>query len=149
MIIDFHIHIWEKGTPFHQGSPDDYVRKMDQLGVDKMCILGVDHGKHDVSYKKRESQARLMAFEIGLGHKTNFSNTYLYDFVKGHPDRLVGFGSLHPDAYGYNLIDEYERCVNDYGFLAFKLYPLTGFYPDDERMFPVYERGEKEGAVFL
>jgi len=26
MIIDFHIHIWEEGTPFYQGTPDDYVR---------------------------------------------------------------------------------------------------------------------------
>ncbi|HEY86441.1 MAG TPA: hypothetical protein G4O06_00160, partial [Dehalococcoidia bacterium] len=47
MIIDFHIHIWAKGTPFYQGTPEDYVKKMDQLGIDKMVILGVDHGKHD------------------------------------------------------------------------------------------------------
>lgn len=148
MIIDFHVHIWEKGTPFYQGSPDDYVKKMDQLGIDKMCILGIDHGRHDLGFKKRDSQARLLAFELQLGHKTNISNQRLYEFVKVHPDRLLGFGSLHPDG-DYNLTEEFERCVQDYGFKGFKLYPLSGFYPDDERMFPVYERGEKLGSVFL
>ena len=148
MIIDFHIHIWEKGTPFHQGSPDDYLRKMDQLGIDKMCILGVDHGTHDTGYNRRDSQVRLGAFERKLGHKTNMPNELLYEFVKHHPDRLLGFGSLHPDS-DYNLDEEFEECVNDYGFKGFKLYPLTGFYPDDERLYPVYEKAEKYASVIL
>lgn len=148
MIIDFHVHIWAKGTPFYQGTPEDYVKKMDQLGIDKMVILGVDHGKHDTGYNRRPSQARLGAFERSFGHKTNLTNKDIYDFVKGHPDRLLGFGALHPDG-DYNLEEEFDRCVNDYGFKGFKLYPLTGFYPDDERMFPVYEKGEELGSVFL
>ena len=148
MIIDFHVHIWAEGTPFYQGSPDDYVKKMDQLGIDKMVILGVDHGKHDTGYNRRASQARLIAFERKIGHKTTLTNKHLYDFVKVHPDRLVGFGSIHPDG-NYNLEEEFDRCVNDYGFKGFKLYPLTGFYPDDERLYPVYEKGEKCGSVFL
>jgi predicted TIM-barrel fold metal-dependent hydrolase len=148
VIIDFHVHIWEEGTPFHQGSPDDYVKKMDLLGIDKMCILGVDQGKHDEKYNKRPSQVRLAAFEKKFGHKTTMPNKFVYDFVKVHPDRLVGFGSLHPDS-DYNLVDEFERCVNDYGFKGIKLYPLSGLYPDDERMFPVYEKAEQYGSVVL
>jgi len=148
MIIDFHVHIWHEGTPFYQGTPDDYVKKMDQLGIDKMCILGVDQGTHYEGYNRRDSQVRLAAFERKFGHKTNLSNKYLYDFVKVHPDRLVGFGSVHPDG-DYNLEEEFEKCINDYGFKGFKLYPLSGFYPDDERLYPVYEKGEKSGSVFL
>ena len=148
MIIDFHVHIWEEGTPFYQGTPDEYIKKMDELGIDKMCILGVDHGKHDLEYNKRDSQVRTGEFERKLGHKTNMTNSYLYEFVKDHPDRLLGFGSLHPEG-DYNLEEEFERCVNDYGFKGFKLYPLTGFYPDDERMYPVYEKAEKCGSVML
>ena len=148
MIIDFHVHIWEEGALFYQGSPDDYVKKMDQLGIDKMCILGVDLGMHYARYNRRDSQRRLTAFESSFGHKTTLSNKHLYDFVKVHPDRLVGFGSIHPDG-NYNLEEEFEKCVNDYGFKGLKLYPLSGFYPDDERLFPVYEKGEKLGSVFL
>jgi len=148
MIIDFHVHIWEEGTPFHKGSPDDYVRKMDQLGIDKMCILGVDLGQHHAAYNRRASQVRLAAFEKKFGHKTTISNKYLYDFVKVHPDRLVGLGSVHPDG-DYNIEEEFEKCINDYSFKGLKLYPLSGFYPDDERMFPVYEKAEKYGSVVL
>jgi predicted TIM-barrel fold metal-dependent hydrolase len=148
MIIDFHVHIWEEGKPFYQGTPDDYVRKMDQLGIDKMCILGVDLGKHYTGYNRRDSQVRLAAFEKKFGHKTSLSNKYLYEFVKVHPDRLVGFGSVHPDG-DYSLEEEFEKCINDYGFKGLKLYPLSGFYPDDERMYPVYEKAEKYGSVVL
>lgn len=148
MIIDFHVHIWQEGTPFHQGPPDDYIKKMDELGIDKMCILGVDHGKHDTGYNRRDSQIRAGAFERRLGHKTNMSNRYLYDFVKDHPDRLIGFGSLHPDG-DYNLEEEFEKCINDYGFKGLKLYPLTGFYPDDERMYPIYDKAERYASVIL
>jgi predicted TIM-barrel fold metal-dependent hydrolase len=148
MIIDFHVHIWEEGTPFYQGTPDDYVRKMDQLGIDKMCILGVDLGKHYAGYNRRDSQARLAAFEKKFGHKTSLSNKYLYEFVKVHPDRLVGLGSVHPDG-DYDLKEEFNKCINDYGFKGLKLYPLSGFYPDDERMYPVYEKAEKYGCVVL
>jgi predicted TIM-barrel fold metal-dependent hydrolase len=148
MIIDFHVHIWEEGTPYYQGTPDDYVRKMDQLGIDKMCILGVDLGKHYAGYNRRDSQVRLAAFEKKFGHKTSLSNKYLYEFVKVHPDRLVGLGSLHPDG-NYDLEEEFNKCINDYGFKGLKLYPLSGFYPDDERMYPVYENAEKHSCVVL
>jgi predicted TIM-barrel fold metal-dependent hydrolase len=148
MIIDFHVHIWKEGTTLYQGSPDDYVRKMDELGIDKMCILGMDHGKHYEEYCRRESQVELAAFESKFGSKAKISNKYLHDFVKVHPDRLVGLGSLHPDG-DYNLEEEFEKCINDYGFKGLKLYPHSGFYPDDERMYPVYEKGEKYGSVFL
>jgi predicted TIM-barrel fold metal-dependent hydrolase len=148
MIIDFHFHIWEEGDPFYQGSPDDYVRKMDQLGIDKVCILGMDLGKHYSNYNERDSQVRFAAFEGKIGRKTGLTNRHVYDFVKVHPDRLVGLGSIHPDG-DYDLDEEYEKCINDYGFKGFKLYPHSGFYPDDERLYPVYEQGEKDGLVFL
>jgi predicted TIM-barrel fold metal-dependent hydrolase len=148
MIIDFHVHIREEGTPLYQGSPDDYVRKMDQLGIDKMCILGVDLGKYGAGSNRRDCQMRLAAYEKKIGFKTTLSNRHIYEFVNVHPDRLVGFGSLHPDSE-YNLEEEFEKCVNDYGFKGIKLYPLTGFYPDDERMYPVYDKAEKYGSVIL
>jgi len=34
MIIDFHVHFWEEGSPYYQ-SPDDYVKQMDQLGIEE------------------------------------------------------------------------------------------------------------------
>jgi predicted TIM-barrel fold metal-dependent hydrolase len=148
MVIDFHVHIWEEDDPFYQGSPDDYVKKMDKLGIDKMVILGMDLGKHYARYNESDSQKRFAAFEGKIGRKTGLPNKYVSDFVKVHPDRLVGFGSLHPDS-DYNLEDEYEKGINDYGFKGFKLYPHSGFYPDDERMNRVYEKGEKDGIVFL
>jgi len=92
MIIDFHVHIWEEGDPFYQGSPDDYVRKMDQLGIDKMCILGMDLGKHYARYNESDSQVRFAAFEGNIGRKTGLTNKHVYDFIKVQSRPFGRFG---------------------------------------------------------
>ena len=68
--------------------------------------------------------------------------------VKLHPDRFVGLGALpqRPGVSPKTCAEEMERCVNDLGFIGFKINPDPGEgaagTPDlgDEYWYPLYEK---------
>ena len=104
---------------------------MDEAGIDKTVILGLDYEylfKGKISYK---------------GY-----NDYVANLLKEYPDRLIGLAGIDPRR-GKEAIQELERCVLDLGFKGVKLWPLTGFYPDDLKFYPFYERVEELGAIIL
>jgi predicted TIM-barrel fold metal-dependent hydrolase len=62
-----------------------------------------------------------------------------------HP--LMGFGTIHPGFECYR--DEIQR-MKELGIKGVKFQPtFQQFYPDDERMFPVYEELIKAGLIIL
>jgi len=121
MIIDIHNHITVKENPFHLPA-EEYLKTMDELGVDKMIILGKDYGK------------------IGDRQNSNLPDEQVFDFVRAHPDRFIGFTAVHPDREVKINLERLERAVNDLGLRGIKLNPASGFYPNDERLYPVYEK---------
>jgi hypothetical protein len=80
-------------------------------------------------------------FALIYSHRPNISldlNRWLAEFVGRHP-QAVPFGSLH--AGDDNLVDVIETSVREYGITGFKVHPLVQrIPPDDERLFPAYER---------
>ena len=63
-------------------------------------------------------------------------------------DRFIGFGSVDP--LDPAAPDEVERAVKGLGLRGLKLAPsLQGFYPDDRRAYPVYERAAALGVPVL
>jgi len=67
------------------------------------------------------------------------SNAYVHKLCKQHPDRLIGFASVDPLAP--NAVEDLARAILDYGLKGLKFHPpLQDFYPNDERIFPVYEK---------
>ena len=62
-------------------------------------------------------------------------------------DRVIPFGAIHPDYP--NIRQEMERLVSA-GFRGIKLQPdWQEFYPDEERVFPIYEAAEGRLAVLF
>jgi len=60
---------------------------------------------------------------------------------------VIGFGTIHPKFEGYR--EEIQR-MKELGIKGVKFQPsFQEFYPDDERMFPVYEEIVKAGMVIL
>ena len=121
MIIDIHNHIVLKSSPYYL-PVDDYLKTMDELGVDKMIILGKDYGR------------------LGDRLQSNLPDEDTANFVKAHPDRFIGFTAAHPDRKDKENVERLERAVNDLGLQGIKLNPHSGFYPNDERLYPVYEK---------
>ncbi len=152
MIIDAHCHIWDKDLMSDElikiiydickqynfnpddlvnGTADRLIKEMDEAGIDKTVLLGLDYEflfRGKVSYK--------------------FYNDYVANIIKEHPDRFIGLAGIDPRR-GKEAIVELDRCIEELGFKGVKLWPLTGFYPDDPLFYPFYERVEELGGVIL
>ena len=115
-IIDFHNHITAPDHPYHL-PPAEYLAAMDAAGVDQLVILGKDYG--------------------ALGG--NLSDRQVADFVAASPERFIGFTAVHPDRPVAENVARIERAVAAYGLRGIKLNPGAGFYPNDRRLYPVYE----------
>jgi predicted TIM-barrel fold metal-dependent hydrolase len=67
------------------------------------------------------------------------SNEYVGELCRRHPDRFIGFASVHPAMW--NPAKKLERAVKAYGLRGVKFHPpLQNFFPNDRRMFPVYKK---------
>ena len=152
MIIDVHCHVWEeqylsedlrailvgiaKRLNFDlnlilDAGPERLVSEMDDAGIDKTVILGLDY---EFLFKGKVSYIEY--------------NNKVAGYVDEYPDRLIGFAGIDPRR-GKEAIVELERCIEELGFKGVKLWPLTGFYPDDMQFYPFYERVEDLGATIL
>lgn len=60
---------------------------------------------------------------------------------------IVAFGSVHPEAE--NALEELER-IHEMGLKGVKFHPeYQGFYPDEERMKPIYRKISSLGLITL
>ena len=98
MIIDFHTHCFPEKiaqraiaslshaagglVPHTNGTPESLVKLMDDVGVSKSVVLGI------ATNEKQMQNVNNFAKELSS-------------------DRLVGFGSVHPDAA--NVFEELEK----------------------------------------
>ena len=144
MIIDAHCQIWDDTiisgsfgklidagakkmglsdpSPLHDGSAERLIREMEEAGIDKTVLLALDGH---------------FAFTANLTYKDY--NNYVANIVNEYPDKFIGFCGIDPRR-GKEAIQELERCVEELGLKGLKLYPLTGFYPDDLKFYPFYKR---------
>jgi uncharacterized protein len=129
-VIDFHTHApawrtssWLGGVPFTAG---DFVAFMDSAGIDQAVVLGYD----------------------GLFDPSPAANDDLARFVGERPDRLVGFGTVHPRHPGAPA--ETERMVTTLGLRGLKLHPwLQGFSMHELSLDPVCEVLSAAGGILL
>jgi len=152
LIIDAHCHIWEEELMSEElrkiildicaqhdfdppqlldGTVERLIREMDEAGIDKTVIVGIDYG-----YLFR---GKIPAKEY---------NDYVANLIQEYPDRLIGLAGIDPRR-GKEAIQELERCMNELGLSGVKLWPQTGFYPDEYSYFPFYERAQELGATIL
>ena len=129
MIIDFHTHV-EHRPDGQRYSPAEFVAAMEQGGIDRSVVLGGDQG--DAGTKPTWADPSTMAAA------TNFDDEDVARFCAEYPDRLMGLGSIHPDRY--QPARKVERAVAELGLRGIKLYPHSGFYPNDPRLTPVCEK---------
>ena len=137
MIIDFHTHcfpgkIAEKAMqqlclrsgitePWHNGTPESLLQVAKECGVDYSVVLNIATNPHQ--------QTKVNDFAISLLD------------IQG----LIPFGSVHPDSP--DALIELER-LKESGIKGVKLHPdYQGFFIDEERMLPIYEKIGKLGLI--
>jgi predicted TIM-barrel fold metal-dependent hydrolase len=128
VIVDFHAHV-EFKTQEELYSAAEFVAGMDQGGIDITCVYGNDQADPGSCPPWRDE--RFMAVP------TNFSDEELAAFCAHSTGRLIGFTSISPDRYQPER--KVERAIREFGMRAVKLYPHSGFYPNDPRLTRTYE----------
>jgi predicted TIM-barrel fold metal-dependent hydrolase len=106
--------------------------------VDRACVFGI---------RFKDRQIRSGSDDAGLRWHGDV-NTDTATFVRAHPDKLVGFMSVHPDEG--DVVAEIERCVADLGLKGIKLGPnYQDFDPLSSAARLVYETAQRLGLPIL
>jgi len=95
MIIDCHNHIGEPWGTKDQQTPEELLRKMDRVKIDKAVVFSFRY--------------------------ENFDNHYTYEAVKKYPDRLIGFAMAAPWTRE-DYADILRKEIEDYGFKGIKIH---------------------------
>lgn len=124
--VDYHCHIsiTEYADIEHPTvvsvTLEEFLADLDEAGVDKAVVL---------------SDGRTTPEQVSA-------------FVSRAPDRLIGFGCVHPLKDG--AAEEVLRQRDELGLFGLKLYPTThGYEVNDPKAFPVYEAASSIGMPIM
>ncbi|MBQ8780847.1 MAG: amidohydrolase [Oscillospiraceae bacterium] len=105
-----------------RGTVAQLLEKMDEWGVDRAVVLPI------ATKPSQQMSINNWAAEV-------------------MSDRLYCFGTVHPDAE--DALEELER-VKALGLKGIKLHPdYQGFFADEEKMFPIYEKCAELGLPLI
>jgi len=109
----------------HSWAPEDVAAELRRHGVERFCFFSYAHKPgmaRDLNRWAAETSARLPG--------------------------SIALGTLHPDDP--DVVTIAGEALDDLGLAGFKFHhSVQRFAADDERLFPVYERAEAEGRVFV
>ena len=131
MIIDVHSHAWQ--YPLHFG--ETFQQQAQRARADDQVDL-------TVRYDEYRAGATLADRTIVFGGKARLSGLwvddhYVADYVRAHPDMLLGFLSVDPTQPDWER--ELREGHQDLGLRGIKLLSMyAGFQPDDERLNPLW-----------
>lgn len=130
-IIDFHAHIYpdkiaEKAS---HSVGEFYSIPMNKIGsVDTLLKSG---GEAGVGMFVVQSVAT-------VSRQVQSINDFIHAACQEHPDRLIGFGTIHPGLE--NPVDEIERCVK-LGLHGIKIHPdVQRFHMDEPLLCTLFTR---------
>ena len=127
MRVDVHTHIW----------PDRIAGAVleslvGDMGIDAIGVNTVDGIK---AHMRESGVDKSIVLGVTVrGDQVQRANDWL---ISIQDDMLVPFGAIHPEMD--DMAGEVCR-LREHGIKGIKLHPMmNSFYPDDPRMFPVYE----------
>ena len=137
LLVDFHTHLWSRSHlrgEFVDGLKrvwgDEFSRKIvratpehhfaAERSVDKVIVFGL--------------QAKKSGCMV--------PNDYVAEYVRSHPDRLIGFASVDPNEEGAEK--ELKRCIKKLGLRGLKLGPIyQHFDPTSSKGMRIFELAQE------
>lgn len=151
MVIDIHVHAFPDKVAakaienlegiygvkaFSDGTVAGLLAHMAESGVDLAVIQAVS-----------TTPRQVVSINTWISGLSQISGESADDPDTEKQSRVTGFGTIHPKFEGYR--DEIWR-MKELGIKGVKFQPsFQEFYPDDERMFPIYEEIIKAGLIIL
>jgi predicted TIM-barrel fold metal-dependent hydrolase len=142
MIIDCHSHIQE--YPGHVSS--EFAAEANARSRGKPIELHAPPEKHWEAFRNIDKAIvfGLRAFHCGL----TSPNEYVADYVRAHPEKLVGFASVDPT--NDDVVPMLEHAVQDLKLRGLKIGPIyQNIHPLDDRMIPAYEFCQKHNLPIM
>ena len=151
MVIDFHVHAFPDKIAakavesleavydvkaFSDGTIARLLAHMAESGVDLSVVQAVSTAPQQV-----------ISINTWVSYLSQISGESVNDLDEGRQPPIIGFGTIHPEFEAYR--DEIQR-MKELGIKGVKFHPtFQEFYPDDERMFPIYEESIRAGLIIL
>ncbi len=133
--VDIHSHIYER----HHWADRTVAEIEAAYGNSDICHCPPDEHWEQVAQKvDRATVFAMMMNATGLV----VPNEYVHDYVKQHPDKLVGVASVDPNDP--ECIEQLEHAVKNLGFRALKLSgAYQDFNPAESCYDPLYRKAEE------
>lgn len=142
MIIDVHSHAWQYPGHFSDDFREQAKRARAGVEVDLT-----------VRYEEYRRTATEDTVTIVFGGKARLSglwadDQYVADYVRAHPDKLIGYLSVDPTQQGWQ--EEMQFGHQELKLKGIKLMPMyAGFRPDDSLLDPLWEYATKQRLPVL
>jgi predicted TIM-barrel fold metal-dependent hydrolase len=142
MIIDCHSHIFE--FPGHISQ--EFAAEANARSRGKPIGLHVPPERH---WAAMEPVDKAIVFGMRAFHCGIISpNEYIAEYVKAHPEKLIGFAAVDPAHDDVHEI--LDHAIDDLKLRGVKLGPIyQNIHPLDERMMPVYEFCERRNLPIM
>ena len=75
-------------------------------------------------------------------------NSWIFESCAPYPDKIIPFIGVDPQR-GESALKMLDRFTSRYNARGVKLYPSTGWYPNEERMRSFYERVDDLGLTIV
>lgn len=142
MIIDCHSHIFQYPGDISKAFSDE----ANTLSRGKFIDLNVPPARHWEGMKHVDKAIvfGMRAFHCGIVSP----NEYIADYVKAHPEKLIGFAAVDPMRD--DVHETLDHAIQHLKLRGVKLAPIyQNIHPLDERMLPVYAYCEKHHLPIL
>jgi predicted TIM-barrel fold metal-dependent hydrolase len=148
-IVDIHGHLWSKFIDDKRYmSPEAEEKWFNTAFLGSDPVLNADAVKLIQAINRAEQEfsdeysMAVFAIDIHKVFPMEVSIEGLNNWVSQQASidkggRIIPFACIDPTRE--NAVDEARRCVNELHTRGFKLYPPTGFYPNEERISHFYE----------
>jgi uncharacterized protein len=142
MIVDCHTHIFQ--YPGHIS--EKFSAEANALSRGKPIDMHVPPERHWAAIKNVD---KAIVFGMRAFHSGIVSpNEYIAEYVKTHPEKLIGFAAVDPMRD--NVSETLEHAIDELKLRGVKLGPIyQNIHPLDERMMPVYEFCEKRNLPIM
>ncbi len=164
MIVDAHVHLWDRGMlpnsavrrylePINQ--LDEDLKKFFDFGLDKEVVfddfsLPAEKFLEEMAVSGVE-KALILCTDFELLNDSNMSNEEYTEKIFQECsayDELIPFISVDPNR-GEEGLRMVERMVRRYDPPGIKVYPATGFYPNDEKHRPFWDLIDDLGLLVV
>lgn len=124
------------GKGIYDPDGSQMLTDMETLGIDTSVVMIMDWGMHYL--EKGRPDAPLPIEKI---------NEHVLGVARAHPGKVYAFAGVDPRRE--NAVELFERAVTEWGAIGLKVYPPYGFYANDERMLPLYQKASDLGVPVL